>query len=377
MIESIGDVKMIFFLGICEIPSVLKVVYFIKQLINIIRILVPIGLILMLLIDLFKSIIATDENSMKKSGSTIIKRILFAALVFLVPTIVNFAIGIVYDISGGDAHLLSCVVNADLELIKEYEKEYDEKKVAEANYWQEKIKEIKRRLEEEKAQEEERKRQKAEENASSGNSSNNSSSGNSSSGNSSSSQKYDKTIFVGDSRTVGMCCSVAQLSSNACTYGGTLTEAGTDYYMAKGSMGISWFTNTALPALKKILDSDQKYNVVINMGTNDMYDVAHNNSKSAEEYALKYNKLKVEYPNINLVIISVTQVDDAEAAAAGYYVRNSDVTYFNRILRPNLDKKVTYCDIYSKIEGKYKAPGGVHYDIPTYKLIYDEIQNCL
>ena len=62
MIESIGDVKMIFFLGICEIPSVLKVVYFIKQLINIIRILVPIGLILMLLIDLFKSIIATDEN---------------------------------------------------------------------------------------------------------------------------------------------------------------------------------------------------------------------------------------------------------------------------------------------------------------------------
>jgi len=367
---------MIFFLGICEIPSVLKVVYFIKQFINIIRILVPIGLILMILLDLFKGIVATDEDGMKKSIPTIIKRIIFAVLVFLVPTIVNFVINIVYDLTGGDAHLLSCVVNADMELIKEYEKEYEEAKDSETSFLQELIQQARERIEEEKAREEERKNRIAEENANSGNSSGNSSSGNGSSGNSSGSQKYDKTIFIGDSRTVGMCFSVTGYSFNTCTYNGTLANSGSDYYMAKGSMGLSWFTNTALPALKKLLDSDQKYNVVINMGTNDMYDVTHNNSKAAEEYAAKYNKLKMEYPNINLVIISVTQVDDAEAAG-NYYVRNSDVIYFNKMLRPSINKNITYCDVYSKIEGKYKAPGGVHYDIPTYKLIYDEIQNCL
>ena len=64
----------------------------IKIALNAIRLIVPIGLIVMTVLDISKNVINTDEkDSMKKIGN----RLIAAVIVFLVPTIVNIIIGLV------------------------------------------------------------------------------------------------------------------------------------------------------------------------------------------------------------------------------------------------------------------------------------------
>lgn len=60
----------------------------IAYLINIIRFLVPIILIILITVDIIKAIMANDEKQLKTATSNSGKRVLFAIVLFLVPTIV-------------------------------------------------------------------------------------------------------------------------------------------------------------------------------------------------------------------------------------------------------------------------------------------------
>lgn len=65
---------------------------------NVIRLLqwgIPFILILFGMIDLGKAVMAGKEDEMKKSTSTLIKRVIYAVAVFLVVTIVTFVMGLV------------------------------------------------------------------------------------------------------------------------------------------------------------------------------------------------------------------------------------------------------------------------------------------
>lgn len=73
----------------CNNPDILRVIYFIKILIEIIMIIVPIGLIIMGLLDFSKSVVTNDENARKKNLNLFIKRIIFAVLLFAMPWIVR------------------------------------------------------------------------------------------------------------------------------------------------------------------------------------------------------------------------------------------------------------------------------------------------
>jgi len=73
----------------CLNPEVLKVIYFITILLDIIRIAIPIGLIVFGTIDLSKAVASNKEGEQKKNLKTFGKRILFALLVFFVPWIVE------------------------------------------------------------------------------------------------------------------------------------------------------------------------------------------------------------------------------------------------------------------------------------------------
>jgi len=57
-----------------------------------IRVLVPVALIALCMVDLGKAVIAGKEDEMKKAQSTLIKRLIMGLVIFLVPTIVNFTI---------------------------------------------------------------------------------------------------------------------------------------------------------------------------------------------------------------------------------------------------------------------------------------------
>lgn len=67
----------------------------IKQLINIVKIAVPIILIVMGIIDLAKAMMSPDDGAMKKSQGSFIKKIIAAVLVFLIPTILDLVLGII------------------------------------------------------------------------------------------------------------------------------------------------------------------------------------------------------------------------------------------------------------------------------------------
>ena len=75
--------------------GLLDVVRIIRKVVDIIKILIPIGLILFGLIDLGKAVIAGKEDEMKKAQGTLIKRVIYAVAVFLVVSLVTFAMGLV------------------------------------------------------------------------------------------------------------------------------------------------------------------------------------------------------------------------------------------------------------------------------------------
>lgn len=62
----------------------------VKNVLTIIQILIPIGLIIFGTIDLGRAVIAGDEKQIKENQQRLLKRALAAVLVFLVVTIVTF-----------------------------------------------------------------------------------------------------------------------------------------------------------------------------------------------------------------------------------------------------------------------------------------------
>lgn len=101
--------------NMCNSANILSIIYMAKQIIKILQIGVPIILIIMIMLDIFKSTIGANEEDIKKGTNNIKSRLLAAALVFFVPLIVNFTINILSDY---DIKAASCYEYATLENIK-------------------------------------------------------------------------------------------------------------------------------------------------------------------------------------------------------------------------------------------------------------------
>lgn len=79
--------------------------------ITVIKIAIPIILILFGMLDLGKAVMSNDEKEMKSSQTKFIKRILYAALVFFVVTVVQLVFGMLDDNAKGEYNCISCFVN--------------------------------------------------------------------------------------------------------------------------------------------------------------------------------------------------------------------------------------------------------------------------
>ena len=132
---------------ICTDPSVLKVIYFLKIIVIIIKIAVPIILVVLAMIDLFKAVIASDDKEKQKAVKLLIKRVIYSLLIFFVPTIVNTLMITIGNI-GESENFTDCLENATIENINKYQAEEEKKKQEE---------EKKKQEEEKKKQEEEKK----------------------------------------------------------------------------------------------------------------------------------------------------------------------------------------------------------------------------
>lgn len=119
-------------MDVCNNPDVLRVIMYIKILLKYIFILVPMGLILMMVLDFFKNVVAGKEEDMNKNTKLSLKRLIFCVVLFFVPTIVSFVIKIVDNSLETDTSYISCITNAESSTIEEKEADYAWNLVAEA-----------------------------------------------------------------------------------------------------------------------------------------------------------------------------------------------------------------------------------------------------
>lgn len=76
----------------CAEEGVISIFRMLKTALNVIRFAVPIGLIIWTMVELFKNVLNPDDKDSKKK---IANRAIAAVIVFLVPVIVNWIMGIV------------------------------------------------------------------------------------------------------------------------------------------------------------------------------------------------------------------------------------------------------------------------------------------
>lgn len=101
-------------LSVCSNPDLLSTMLIVNQVINLLKILVPIGLIIFSSIDLLKSVIATDQEGIAKKKSAIPKRALAAVIIFLIPSLIDLVMVVAND----TFEYNSCFTNATKETIK-------------------------------------------------------------------------------------------------------------------------------------------------------------------------------------------------------------------------------------------------------------------
>ena len=107
------------FLDVCtsELSSILAIV---KTILNVICIAIPILLIVLIILDLAKIVTAgnIDDKLKKEVTSKVVTRIIFAILIFLVPTIIKLVFNLIPlpgDASGENATWRTCWENASVQ----------------------------------------------------------------------------------------------------------------------------------------------------------------------------------------------------------------------------------------------------------------------
>lgn len=335
----------------CMDSGTLTIIYVVKIFIDVVFIILPIILIVLVSIDLFKNVIANKEDVMITNRNRAIRRIIYCIAAFFVPTIINLVMNIAYEnIDDSTKESVSiCWNNATLEKIKEY------REIEEAGADQ--------GLDEEAIQN--WKDQAAANEPPSGLGSlkdeeEDSDTGSNISPGTPTNNNY--TMFVGDSRTVGMCSSVSVGDNAKC--------------IAENGKGIYWLKSTGIPSIKENLSTHSNANVVINLGVNDLGNKDANGVTAlAKDYITAFQEITNAYPSAKLVIVSVGKVDNAVRPD----ISNESINLFNSTLKNAasnslIGSNTSFCDVSTV---NYVITDGVHYDSETYKSIYNAIMNCL
>ena len=101
--------------GFDYVPS--KLPAFTSGLFNLIKLLVPIILIVMGMIDFLRAMMSSDEKKMKDSQHRFVTRLIAAVIVFLIMAVVQFAFSSIAagtDYKNGFANCMDCIFNGDI-----------------------------------------------------------------------------------------------------------------------------------------------------------------------------------------------------------------------------------------------------------------------
>lgn len=115
-----------YILKACENPDILRLIYLSKKISNIIFIIIPVGLVIFIIIDLFKNVTNGDnDKAIKDNNKIAIKRLIYAVLLFFVPTIVSLIMNLL-SLVGLTSEYKECIDNATKEKIEHYQKIQDD-----------------------------------------------------------------------------------------------------------------------------------------------------------------------------------------------------------------------------------------------------------
>lgn len=311
----------------------------------------PIILIIFSIVALIKAITGGDADAIKKAKNKVVKKFIAAAIVFFVAGIVQF---VVSKASTNDSDKNSAVDCINCMLYNEgcapSTSDNDAYKATGSP---------------------------SNSSSSTQSTSNSSSSQTSNNNSSNSSSKGTKTIFVGDSRTVGICqYNNSTLNVGKCRDYLTVSQLGKGY---------TWFEQTAISNVNTLLNqnSGTKFNIVILLGVNDV----SNTTTAAENAASKYiEKIKKQangdWKNHNIIFTSVTKLG-ATSTGGSWPITQASIDHFNSQMKSKINSlglsNVSYCDINSGLDLSGKiASDNIHYTSDGYTAVYNQVvKKCL
>lgn len=345
--------------SMCADNAVFSIVYLIKTFMTIAFIVIPIIIIVMISLDFAKNVISGSTDDMNKRQKIAVKRIIYAIFAFFIPAIVNLLMSIIYNNvdTTSQEGFLSCWENATKDNVAQCNLEADGQRQADDEAAKQ-ASEAHKNNNPEKSPEGGGLGVKPEEpeNTNSGDGSG-TASGEPTDPQESTVDKY--TIYVGDSRTVGMCSSVSS-SNEVC--------------IAKVGMGSGWLKGDANKELEAKLANNKDANVIINIGVNNITGTA-NVPKVADVYVSYYKELKSKYPQARIIVTAVGPTSSSST------VPPKHVTSFNELLSSKLSGTgVEFC-VPASLNGNgeiYTLTGdGIHYTAESYKKIYEATKKCL
>ena len=334
----------------------------IGYLITIAKILIPIIIIVSSIVPFFDAVVKGNDKGLSEASIKLLKKIGAGIIILIVPTIINALIEIFVkkDYSSSFYVCKECMYEPGGVMCKNYVDAYDAMLRGEEIHLGEDGKiegKVDLNTEENNNQNEEQNNNEEKE-------------GNE--GNTTEVSTGEKNIIIGDSRTVGMCAEITG-SYSGCTFSGSARINNNDYFIAKGSQGYTWFNSTAVPAVNNLLNNSNgiTYNIYSLMGVNYLL-------SDIDKYITKYNSLASgDWSKHNIILVSVTPVNEEIVDSHGYKVKNANIETFNSKLKNGVSKSnVKYCDIYNQIKNNFSTSDGLHYAGSTYRNIYNLMMKC-
>lgn len=111
--------------GTIELPY--GAAYIVGNVVNIVKIAIPILLIILGIVDFLQAVISSDEKQMKEKSNKFIKRIIAAVIVFFIVAIVQFVFGqVISGDKGSDAlACVSCFIGNDCTIVYDNDDDTD------------------------------------------------------------------------------------------------------------------------------------------------------------------------------------------------------------------------------------------------------------
>ena len=80
-------------LAFCEEPEILNLILFLRSIIDVICIVVPIALVVMVSVELGKIVFSASDKTVKSATKGIFNKIIATIVIFFIPVLVNLILG--------------------------------------------------------------------------------------------------------------------------------------------------------------------------------------------------------------------------------------------------------------------------------------------